>query len=1538
MRGPIKKSQWAWGVLLVVSVAGGCAALERPGTGESTDNPTTAPRGILQTTPAKVDSVSTNGIWQNGFSTNGIWQNGIWQNGIWQNGIWQNGIWQNGIWQNGIWQNGIWQNGIWQNGIWQNGLGTNGIWQNGIWQNGIWQNGIWQNGLPSTTLQKSQYARQLLQYIYGCAMPAPVCPAGGGQPISDYDSQIDPNSPSIACTPSSTPCDVCPAPGADAGGCGLSQGSCDPGYVCTPTYADAGPANTCVVPLRGAIGVGINADGSTWWGQPAPAGSTPDGGPGSAGSCDESCQRWVSACVLARTNAYGVHVNISMRAPANAPQAIKDALKVTDVERNGSDAGDAGAAAYSLREGAFYGNIFETTPTPMVCSGPSNSCATPSAPSGTCYTQCVPASAPLSADGGPYTGPAAAPVAETPSFYACAGPGSNIPEFTGRFCSSQGDQVVIAVPGVCLTDDAGEQGTCAAEDTDASSPTFGAIQHCYTTSPCAGSSDPTCFTTSAATSTSPCAGPSDPTCFDQVITVYLQEPIAVCGNALCETGEDDPCNPNYCPTDCHPGTWAKNISPNIGQGIVGNDLPGGLESVGTGLPGLPGPGGPAISAVGPGNTVVVAGTSQSDVNLSGADGGALSAGAGVGVLAMYNADGSYAWSTRFGNTSPSAPGGQLQEVDGVAVAPNGNVVVAGTSLEDITDDAGNASQSVAIWISSYTPDGVLVGSWSLPVDPTGKLMMSQPTRGLAVDQAGDILLTRSFFGTIVLGANSFTSTTPTGSGGGTSTSNSDTFLAKVAMPGPDAATSSPTVVWAVDFKSGVIGLGGRSFPLSLAVDTTGNIVEVVAFDENNDRPNLDTVIYKVGPDGSSVWNKDFGSANTGGSTYFSTASFDKDGNVYASGYIGEQTDFGGDAAGPTNVTGVPPFIVKYDSAGNFQWVNSASIQCPPGVPSCVPSKVQGVGVGFDTSGNAVLASFGDPGVGGFINFAGIIPTGDGGARVFYPFPTYAKPNIFLAAYSPDVGQLVWAEQIPTILNSSLMGFALDSQGRIVVSGNYSGSMTVDDRPLVTSQSQSQNVVNSYVASFGGPPPATTGPAIGAGSSNGAPIITVPANTIAQATSAAGAFVFYNLPTASAAPGSVETNACGVPIDAGAPSSPSVRVECQPPPNSLFLLQPEPTLVTCTAFDALGNSSSTTFTVTVVDQVGPVFSPVSDVQVQATSASGAVVNYTPPTASDQVTGDVPSTAIQCAPAPGSTFPVGTKTVVCTAPDGETPANVSQTSFVVTVTPQPGTICTPTTCAAQGANCGTIPDGCGGTPLSCGSCTLPQKCGGGGTANVCGCKLTTCAAQGATCGTIPDGCGGTLDCGPCPLPTLTLPAPITATATSSGGATVSYSATATDPLDGPITPVCKPASGSTFALGPTSVSCTATNSHGGQTSGSFQVQVQYAWSGFLQPINADGSSVFKLGSTVPVQFQLTGVSAGITNATATLTVAKISSNIVGTDMEAVSTSAATTGNAFRYDSTSGQYIFNLATKGLSKGSWQLSVNLQDGVSRTVTISLR
>lgn len=76
-----------------------------------------------------------------------------------------------------------------------------------------------------------------------------------------------------------------------------------------------------------------------------------------------------------------------------------------------------------------------------------------------------------------------------------------------------------------------------------------------------------------------------------------------------------------------------------------------------------------------------------------------------------------------------------------------------------------------------------------------------------------------------------------------------------------------------------------------------------------------------------------------------------------------------------------------------------------------------------------------------------------------------------------------------------------------------------------------------------------------------------------------------------------------------------------------------------------------------------------------------------------------------------------------------------------------------------------------------------------------------------------------------PTLVLPQDTTVEATGPTGAVVNYSASATDavsPANPPVT--CVPASGSTFALGSTVVSCTATDAAGNTGAGSFIITVQ------------------------------------------------------------------------------------------------------------------
>jgi hypothetical protein len=77
-----------------------------------------------------------------------------------------------------------------------------------------------------------------------------------------------------------------------------------------------------------------------------------------------------------------------------------------------------------------------------------------------------------------------------------------------------------------------------------------------------------------------------------------------------------------------------------------------------------------------------------------------------------------------------------------------------------------------------------------------------------------------------------------------------------------------------------------------------------------------------------------------------------------------------------------------------------------------------------------------------------------------------------------------------------------------------------------------------------------------------------------------------------------------------------------------------------------------------------------------------------------------------------------------------------------------------------------------------------------------------------------------------PVLSLPAAMTVNATSPAGAVVVYTATSSDD-DGLSYPVsCTPASGSTFPIGTTTVSCQATDAVGNTASGSFLVTVKSA----------------------------------------------------------------------------------------------------------------
>jgi len=73
-----------------------------------------------------------------------------------------------------------------------------------------------------------------------------------------------------------------------------------------------------------------------------------------------------------------------------------------------------------------------------------------------------------------------------------------------------------------------------------------------------------------------------------------------------------------------------------------------------------------------------------------------------------------------------------------------------------------------------------------------------------------------------------------------------------------------------------------------------------------------------------------------------------------------------------------------------------------------------------------------------------------------------------------------------------------------------------------------------------------------------------------------------------------------------------------------------------------------------------------ITVNATSPQGASVTFRPPTATDE-NGDTPGPTVTCTPASGSTFPIGTTTVTCTASDSDDSNSPVSQSFTVTVKP-------------------------------------------------------------------------------------------------------------------------------------------------------------------------------------------------------------------------------------------------------------------------------
>jgi len=135
----------------------------------------------------------------------------------------------------------------------------------------------------------------------------------------------------------------------------------------------------------------------------------------------------------------------------------------------------------------------------------------------------------------------------------------------------------------------------------------------------------------------------------------------------------------------------------------------------------------------------------------------------------------------------------------------------------------------------------------------------------------------------------------------------------------------------------------------------------------------------------------------------------------------------------------------------------------------------------------------------------------------------------------------------------------------------------------------------------------------------------------------------------------------------------------------------------------------------------------------------------------------------------------------------------------------------------------------------------------------------------------------------------------------------------------------------------VDCTAVDLAGRQATASYTVRVEEdeapdAEASFRPPINADGSSVFKQKSTVPVKVTITGT---LGSAAPTFRATRVSA-AAGTVNETTVVASTTTGTDFRW--ADGQWIYNWSTRDLATGTYTIEVLDGTTVIATTTVGLR
>lgn len=413
-------------------------------------------------------------------------------------------------------------------------------------------------------------------------------------------------------------------------------------------------------------------------------------------------------------------------------------------------------------------------------------------------------------------------------------------------------------------------------------------------------------------------------------------------------------------------------------------------------------------AVAPDGAIVVGGYFSGQVDFGA---GAVTASGGTDAfVAAYDANGALRWVKAFGGDDPV----EEEAVQAVAVDPQGNVYVTGL-FNRVADFGGGERTSAGrtdVFVAKYTAAGEHV--WSRSAGDKFK----DHGHGIAVDSAGNVIVTGYFSGVVNLGGGTFE-----GQG------RADIFLVKYGTDGKhqwsfaygDKDDDLGRAV-AVDWRGDVYLLGEYNGELDLG----GGALKSVG--------NSDVLVAKFDAAGAHQWSRSFGHAFN---DFGVGIAADRDGGVAIAGSFETAIDFGGGelkGAGKKDA-----FLVKLDGKGGHVWSKALAAR------------------DNDIGGAVAIDPFGNVAFAGWYWFD--LDAGGGALK------SAGKDDVVVAKYSAS-GEHLWSKRFGGAETDFGRGLAFDGDGNLVLVGTFRKAVDFGGGELAWRDSGTVPRGDAYVARFG----------------------------------------------------------------------------------------------------------------------------------------------------------------------------------------------------------------------------------------------------------------------------------------------------------------------------------------------------------------------------------------------------------------------------------------------------------------------------------------